>query len=237
MFDLGLLANPSANAQRDAVGLVVQQRIDDGTFNYTELLCAQEPMRTFALEYLDAVKVQGTVAQYMQGAHQDWNGQRVRLVCVNEHLLDARNGAPVLDASGNPVSDQIRYPVQKRFRVPGTSQVKTEKIMENFGSIADVLDSPGERLARMILVQHGWPIRQHVTKGGQEGRIVEWRWLEREARLGENAAMGVVELYQRLKPRVDAYDEARSKPAARTEDLPTKNKTATTEKARPGVSP
>lgn len=197
MFDPGIIANPSADQQRQAVAAVVRTALDDGTFTYTELLSSKEPMRSFGLEYLDGIKVQGTIPIYGTETVEHWNDQGGR------HLLAH------IEASGS-----IKHPVRKDVRVPGANLIRREEVTENFGNVALVTDAFGERFARNILYQQGWPVRQNSSGGSHAGDVVEVKWLKKEAALGEKAAHGVLELWAQIAPRVEAWEAAQAKKAS-----------------------
>lgn len=188
MFDTGLLAEPNADNQRKKIGEVVQDLILTGKFNYTELLCEREPFRSFAFEYLDGVKVQGNIPVYMSGdiQPQTWNGEPIRLVHISP-------------------SGQISHGVREAIKVPGTNQVRFEKVRRTIGNVADVPDAMPDRVARNILFQQGWPVRQHG--GGPEGSVIEWRWLLK-AKSEPNPAFRVVDIYDEIAARVYAHDQA-----------------------------
>jgi hypothetical protein len=212
MFDPSIIQNPAAAKQREAVANAVRSEISSGTFTYTELLSAMEPMRTMALECLDGIVMNGTVPG-AGGEVENWGGERIRLVHI--------------DPGGT-----IKHPVMQDVRVPGTNQVKRQKVMKDFGNIVDMTDvGPTERLARNVLYQRGWPVKQNKSGGSREGDVIEWRWLEKEAALGDKAAPGVVDMYLALLPRVEAFDEALAKAAEAAAQAKADKKTKTTKNA------
>jgi hypothetical protein len=180
LFTQAILSEPSANKQRKAVADVVREAINNGSFTYTELLSAQEPMRTYALEFLDGVTVENSTPR-PGGQVENWQGQPIKLVHIKP-------------------TGVITAPVIQELRIIGTTDVKPVKATKSFGNVADVGDYYPDRLARMILVQKGWPIRQVASKGAVIGEIVEWRWLEKEAARSD-AAPGVKELYDEIRTR------------------------------------
>lgn len=195
MFDPSIIVNSSSSDQRRAVASAVRAAVASDEFTYTELLSAREPMRTMGLECLDGIIVDGGNRPGPGGEVENWEGRRIRLVHIEPE-------------------GRIKYPVMQDVRVAGTHQVKREKVMKDFGNIADMTDiGPTERLARNVIYQRGYPVKQNKSNGSREGDVVEWRWLEKEAALGAAAAPGIVDLYERLLPRVTAFDEAQAKAA------------------------
>ncbi len=198
MFDPSIKNNPAAATQQKLVNATMRTRIGDGTFTYTELLSAEEPMRTMGLMFLDGIVLNGSFP-VGGGEIENWGGERIRLVAIE---TATENGT---------VIKPIKVGVMQDVPRPGTFVVERKKVMKSFGDIADMTDNgPNERLARLVLVQRGFPV---LTNRGnsRDGDVVEWRWLEREAAKGDMAAPGIVELYEKLLPRVQAFDEAQAK--------------------------
>ncbi len=210
MFDPSIKNNPAAATQQKLVNATMRTRIGDGTFTYTELLSAEEPMRTMGLMFLDGIVLNGSFP-VGGGEIENWGGERIRLVAIE---TATENGTAI-----KPIKVGVMQDVPR----PGTFVVERKKVMKSFGDIADMTDNgPNERLARLVLVQRGFPI---LTNRGnsRDGDVVEWRWLEREAAKAELAAPGIVELYERLLPRVEAYEaELAGKAATETKRKYTK---------------
>jgi hypothetical protein len=197
MFHPGLGAIPSAAKQREEVKRIVLDAISAGTFTYTELLSAPEPWRTMALEALDGVTVQGSRPSYNGQGVQDWNGRPFRLIHVKP---DGR----------------IKVPVERNVHVPGSSVTKPERVWEDVGNIADVYDHPHNRQARQLLFAKGWPVRQTISNGNAIGEIVEWEWLQQAVAMGASARPGVVEMFEDIKNRMDAWEADRASASAVT---------------------
>lgn len=191
MFNPGLGAIPNAAKQRAEVRRIVFDHIGAGTFTYSELLSAEEPWRTMALEALDGVTVQGSKPSYNGEGVEDWGGRPFRLIHI----------AP---------EGRIKVAVAKQVRVPGSDVTKVERFMDDVGNIADVHDQPHNRQARQILFQHGWPVRQTVSKGNSTGTVVEWNWLVQEASRGDQAKPGVLDLFEELSERMKAWEAAKA---------------------------
>lgn len=189
MFDPSLLNEPSQSKLRDAVRKAVRAAIDGGTFTYTDLQLAQEPLRTIALEYLDGVTVKNGIPTAAGSTIENWEGgQKFRLVHI-------RPGG------------RITYQVAKDVPIFGTDKTRRTKGPRDFGPAADVPDTYPDRVARNILFHKGWPMRQAASNGGTDGEVVEWKWLEREANKDEPAP-GVRELYEELLARQASTAEA-----------------------------
>ncbi len=185
MFDLSIKNNPSSVEQQKMVDATVRTRIADKSFTYTELCSALEPMRTMGFQYLDGIKINGSFP-IGGGEFESWGGERFLLVAIDP-------------------SKPLKFGVIQDVPRAGTFLVERKKVMKDFGDIAYVTDTgPNERMARNLLVQRGFPILAN-RGNSREGDVVEWRWLEKEAEKGEGAAPGIVELYERLLPRVQAF--------------------------------
>lgn len=164
MFDLAVFQESVASRQRAAVNASVDKAIRTGTFTYTELLMADEPVRTMALEYLDGVTSEGGTSA-TKG--EPIEIEPIRLVCINPN-------------------DSIKVSRWTQRRIVGTHiPGPSEKITELLGPDARVDDKLSTRVARGILRRHGWPIRNKNSRGANDGTIVEWKWLEREAKLSD----------------------------------------------------
>ncbi len=184
MFDVGKLSLLKNRALRDAIEETVRTAKQNGTYTYTEHHLAAEPYRTMGFEYLDALRRDGDGRPISEGAPETWDGHAFLLVS-----LDPNQG--------------IKHGVVGDYKVAGTNRVKRDKRPRDFGSIVEMPDAPGHRWARDLIFQKGWPVLQ--TMGGREtASLVEWNWLEKAAN-EEDPAPGVVELYEELKPRVEAY--------------------------------
>lgn len=211
MFDPSITTQSAADAQRKMVGAAVRARIGNGTFTYTELLSAQEPMRTMGLECLDGIVMASGNVPGTGGEIENWDDERIRLVAIDPEK-------------------PIKVGVLQDVKVPGTFRVERKKVMKIFGDVVDMTDrGPHERLARQVLVQRGWPVLQN-RGNSREGDVVEWRWLEREA-LGTDPAPGVVELYEQLLPRVEAFDQAQAKAVEAAAQAKAEKKAKTTKSA------
>ncbi len=179
MFDLSVFQESVSKRQRDAVNAAVERAISKGTITYTDILMAAEPVQTYALEYLDGVTSESGTSS---SKSNPLSFGPVRLVCLN-------------------ANDSIRVARWGTRRIWGTSEPgPSEKLTTDMGNDAAVDDQYPERLARNVLRARGWPVRNKRSRGSNDGTVVEWKWLEREAK-AEGAVAEVVDLYRSILAR------------------------------------
>ena len=192
MFPESVLQEPVASKQREGAKTAVNTAIRNQTFTLTDVLMAPEPLRTFAFEHLDGLVSPNGISQSSGGDPIDSGS--VRLVCVNKQ-------------------DTIKVSVWGTSNIFGTNiEGPKVKINKNLGNDALVEDKFPTRLARNILRRQGWPARNLTSRGANEGTVVEWRWLERQAQSAD-APPELVAIYEEIKARSPSP----------VEDKPTKN--------------
>lgn len=177
MLDPELANNPSQDKRRAAVRRELLAWLKTGTFNYTEVLCAMEPLKSDILEVLDGVVVTASMAG---SGGQLLEQGLLKLVHVNP--------SGTLDDNGR-AADVIKHPLMTEEEVPGTDRMKKAKAMHSFGNYADVPDMVPDRIGRMILVRDGWPIRQSREGSSVIGTVVEWRWLKQRVDSGKASSL------------------------------------------------
>lgn len=198
MFEFAILQEPVSSKRRDAIRQVIDRRVQAGTFTYTELLMTPEPTRTEALEYLDGVHSQNGFPAVAGTPPVDLGP--VRLICLDKE-------------------DTIRVSRWGRKNIFGTLvEAPPQKFTADLGNDAMVPDGHPERQARNVLRMRGFPIRDVSSRGANSGRVVEWKWLERQAKQPD-APSEIVDIYKAILERITAPAEA---PA----HVPTKNKSA-----------
>jgi len=190
MIDPNLVNETSAAKRRAVVKEQVRKDLTDGSFTITETLLVKEPLRSDAWEAVDGVVVEGTRSMGMYD--EPMTSGTVKLVCFHPPGTKDERGQPI---------DTIKFMVTEERRIPGTTETRKVKVQKSFGNFADVPDNVPTRLARNILYRDGWPIRQLRSGGDYPGKVIEWRWLEKEIKSG----IALPE-YQEL------YDEIRSRP-------------------------
>ncbi len=187
MFDPQIPHLASADVQRKYVKRDVNAALDGDRFTYTELKSYREPLPTMGFEALDGVSVQNGVPVYGGTDIEEWDGRPLILV----HK----------DPAG-----KITGFIKKRTPGFGGKRGKSEDVMNDYGNYAAIPDQLPERLARMILVQKGYPIIENLeVESGRNGEVIEWRWLK-QAALSANPPEGVPELYQEILAR-DGFRE------------------------------
>lgn len=195
MFDVQTLSEPVATKQKIAVRIAVKKALANGTFTYTDVLMASEPVRTMALEAIDGIESPNGTPQAI-GNPEDVGP--VRIVCIN-------------------AKHEIKVSQWGNRNIFGTEvEAPREKISRTLGSDAIVIDAYPERLARNVLRRLGWPIRNLQSRGTNEGSVVEFKWLEREAKKPGSPAE-IVAIYEDIMTR---------QPASEAPAQPIKNKTA-----------
>lgn len=192
MFDLSVFQEPVAKRQRDAVRAAVDKAIRAGTFTYTDVLMAAEPVQTYALEYLDGCTSENGQSSTVSNSML---GDPVRLVCIK-------------------ASDSIKVARWGNRRIWGTNdQGPNEKIVTDLGNDALVDDRHPERIARNVLRKSGWPIRNKRSRAQNDGSIVEFAWLKREAET-KDPPPEVTELYEAIKARTQATAQPKQSKSA-----------------------
>lgn len=191
MFDQSFLQLPTKEAKKAAVKARVQTALESGTFTYTDLMLNHEELVTLAFEAMDGVVVSGTLPNYGQGGI--YRGGTVRLVSTDP-------------------TQPIKYSEFYEPLIAGTDQRGApRKRTVELGQVADVDDSwEGQRIARRVLLQFGWPVRNVRSNGATTGHIVEWRWLEKAAARGD-ATQEITDLYNKLKPLVEPESAPKTK--------------------------
>jgi len=192
MFERAVFQEPVAKRQRAAVVEAVNKAIRNGTCTYTDILMADEPVRTYALEHLDGCTSESGSSSQVSNALL---GEPIRLVCLN-------------------AKHTIKVSRWGTRRIWGTNeQGPAEKIPMDLGNDALVDDRHPERIARGVLRRNGWPIRNKLSRTANDGSVVEWRWLEREAK-EKDAPPEVVEHYrailERTAPEAPAKQQTKS---------------------------
>jgi len=182
MFDFSVIHEPVASTQREAVRQTVLRATKDGSFTYTEVLMAPEPIRTMALEILDGISSQNGIPQSVGNA---LDVGPVRLICVDP------KGVIKIARWGN------------RNIYGTTIEAAPQKFVESYGNDAVVSDAYPERLARNVLRRDGWPSRNLSSRGANQGSIVELKWIEKRAK-EPDAPPEVLEIYNQLLDRITA---------------------------------
>jgi len=201
MFDFSVVHEPVASRQRVAVKQVVDRALATKSITITDVLMAPEPLRTMALEYLDGCTSESGMPQ-VSGTPKDIGP--VRLVCLSP-------------------TDAIKINYWGTKNIYGTTvDAPPMKLTRSLGDIADVPDVYPQREARNILRSRGFPIRNVLSRGANEGYVVEWKWIERRAK-EDDAPSEIREIYDQLLARMTA-------PSAPT---PTKSKSAGSAPANP----
>jgi len=179
MFELSVFQESVAKRQREAVKEAVNKAIRNGTFTYTDVLMAAEPVQTYAFEHLDGYTSENGSSNQVSNALL---GEPIRLVCLRD-------------------GDSIKINRWGTRRIWGTNeQGPNEKLTVSLGPDALVDDKHPERLARNVLRKSGWPIRNKRSRTANDGSVVEWAWLEREANV-KDAPPEVTELYLAILAR------------------------------------
>lgn len=188
MLDPALANEPSSALRRQKVKTYVLAWLKAGTFNYTEVLSAQEPLRSDMLEVLDGVIV---------SANRAGSGEKIYghgdVVLVHVNPPGTRDDKAAL-------VDSIKCPITSTEEVPGTDRVTQVETTQSFGNFANVPDLYPDRLARNVLVRDGWPIRQSRPGASVIGTVVEWRWLK-QAAASDTASKSVRSLYEEIRTR------------------------------------
>ncbi len=185
MFDQTIVNLPSRQAKRQAIQDKIQAAKEAGTLTYTDIMLNHQELVTFAFEVMDGVMLDSNnVPQYGQGDPIDL--EPVRLVAIDPKY-------------------EIRVHRWHQPRVPGTGQEtrNREVVIDRLGNdtiIEDRFDRG--RVARRLLWEHGWPIRQYRSRTGEAGDIVEWKWFERVAQ-SPDAGAEYREIYEALKARLE----------------------------------
>jgi len=186
LLDPSIALLPSREGKRHAVKEAVVKAIQDGSFAYTDLILCGPELMTIGFEVMDGVIVgANNTPQAMAEETFDPPGGSVRLVSIDP-------------------SYSMQHSRWVRPNIPGTSkQAPAYKKAQHYGNDALIEDRIDKgRVARTLLVRHGWPHRQVVSNGSDVGRIVEWSWLKRAANT-PGASDDYRELYEQLKERVE----------------------------------
>lgn len=179
MFPESLISEPVASKQREGAKTAINNAIRAQTFTLTDVLMAPEPLRTFCFEHLDGITPQNGVPA---STGEPIELGSVRLVCVNK-------------------GDTIKVSTWGTQNIFGTNiEGPRVKINKNLGNDAQVDDRYPARLARNVLRRQGWPARNLTSRGANEGTVVEWRWLARQAELPE-APPELVAIHQEILAR------------------------------------
>ncbi len=160
MFDESILQLPTKDRKRTAIEAVLLDRVENGTFSYTELLLHDAGIYTVAFEILDGISTNAMNVPQASG----------RVLSVG----------PVRLVSIDP-KQPLRYSELYTPRIPGSAKrgEPIKRVVE-LGLDAMVDDSMDNgRIARGLLMKHGWPIRNVRSRSGIIGHIVEMRWLEK----------------------------------------------------------
>jgi hypothetical protein len=179
MIDTRRTEGLAADKRRADVKEQVRKELADGTFTITDTLLIDEPYRSDVWEACDGIVVTGTQCLGM----------------VEEPLTSGTVKLVHIDPKG-----KIESLVKKSTRIPGTIKEVTSKVKKSFGNFADVPDNAPSRVARNILYRECWPARQSRPGAKEAGTVVEWKWLEREAK-APGALEDYVELYNEIKTR------------------------------------
>lgn len=183
MFDFSVIHESVAKKQREGVNSTLATAMRSQTLTSTAVLMAPEPLRTMALEYLDGYN--------SESGKPETSG--------DPKALD-----PVLLICRNP-TDTIKVFSWATRSIYGTNvQAPPQKVTKDLGPIAMVDNSFPTRYARNVLRSRGWPVRDVLSRGANSGAVIEWRWLELEAKK-DDAPPELKEIYEELLPRVEAF--------------------------------
>ncbi len=171
---------PTAARQRQRVDAEMAAALETKSFTYTELLCADEPVRTMGLEYLDGL--------ISNSGRPESTGQVIHFEPVRLVQID-----------GKP----IKFVGTVHTRVPGTGRTNAETVRKELPADSFVPDLFPDRLARRLLVTQGWPVLQSREGSGLVGQVVEYRWLQKAA-AAPDATEEVKALWERLGDKPSA---------------------------------
>lgn len=169
MFGPQIREQPTDDKRRNEIRALLIGEIRSGRFFLTPILMEDEPFRTLGLEVLDGVVVESGRPQYGAAPALAADLPPTRLITIMHQA-----GAPAYDPKGLITVRRVRQEV-----VPGTSITRAVKFDEPHGHDATLTHKD----ARAVLVARGWPIRDHKSRGNVLGTVVEWAWLQAEAKL------------------------------------------------------
>lgn len=198
---------PTEKERRIRVADFVREALEDGSFTETDILTGPEPLRSFALEWIDGMMVQGE-----SGGMRASQGPNIQLIAPEPLLLVHRNPpgtkrrilhkpadgseAHMMDVA----DDEIFWTEIVELPVPGTEKRLRSYKRVVVGNFALVPNGYPVRRARNLLHRDGFPMREVRNEGKMTGTIVEWRWLHREA-TGPAPGYGIREMYEEILAR------------------------------------
>ncbi len=204
MFDHSIISLPSYAKKRDAISAVLSKHHEAGTLTYTDIMLNDSELMTIAFELLDGVTKTGDNIPQYDPSGREFDIGPVRLVSLDT---------------------DFKIKPSKWFQplIPGTSvkgpRIKVAKDQGTDVTLDDRLEDG--RQARILLINHGWPIRQYKSRTGDVGRVIEWKWFERVS-TSADATDEYRDLYATIKARIEAPRAATEKkitpPAGRQQE-------------------